>query len=1145
VNKKTQKPGSGNFFRIIIGAATIAAPAALAQQQDLETNIEGEIYTLSPFVLNSEDDTRYLATSTLAGSRLNMNLSDVGSAVSVVTKEFMDDTGATDVSTLLPYALNTESATGEQANFSAALEVGNGRFSQNNARLNPQGAQRVRGLAEATLTRDYFLTNIPFDSYNTDTVTINRGPNSLLFGVGSPGGVINGGLTQAVLGEDFTEVSARLGERSSHRFSLDLNRSIVKDRLSIRAALLESDTQFKQRPAYQKESRQYVAVNAVLLKNESIGWLGETSLRANFENGTIDSVPPNNIPVFDGISLWFGLPDNLDEVFEITGGTPPAFTQNYTPKWTVDNSTGQAGNIVELYGPSFGSIFDQLNVYYNDPNSPVSSVGLADASVDGVVSSTWWPGVQGAPAGWGFGRPEFSQGFFNDRWAPGFSFPNIIDTNIYDNRRTLLTGNLQFVDQEFDATNIKLEQTFINNMAGFEIAYNEENYLRNGHMPGSVADSFNVAIDLREKLNNGHVNPNLGRPFIHDRGIDNDRVETSTDREVLQATAYYRLDFRDFDQNWTRWLGRHTFTGFLSQQTIDVTERANRISMVGPEIPSIFGSAGVHQWPRNIPVVAYLGPSVLGPEFQSASDVRLQATSARIPQPGEVYTVQYPPSVWKGDEFINDRFLQADFTVEEFLVEAARSRRELDSKVFSVQSDWFNNSIVTVVGWRSDKIVDIQRVQAGVYDALANTSNYRFQNGAIDPGSLILSDLPEDRESVSGDTFTASVVAHVPESWLKLPMSTRLSFHFNESENFSASAVRRDIYGQVLPPPTGDTKEYGFAVTTLNNKLFMRFNWFETNSSNAAGPLVQQPREISFSLTDWKQVELSGISFADIMQINADVTGADVSSQFGNYQDVYDALLAVLPQPVQDRFLGFDDGGTAIWEPNPGQSTTQAFVAEGFEFELSGLLADNWSVTMNVANQDTIRSGIAPVGSDFVFTVLDNLTNNPTGQLMSRPQTQEDNLMLERWRTTTVNPLLADLANEGRLSRELRKWRVNLVTNYEFTQGLLKDFQIGGAIRWQDKVSTGYEVEVTPDGRVFPNLDRPFFGDAETNVDLWIKYGRPIMNGKVDWQIQLNVRNLYRSNDDFIPVLTNPDGQDVIFRNPPPREVFVTNTFRF
>ncbi len=50
---------------------------------------------------------------------------------------------------------------------------------------------RVRGLDSADNTRDYFLTNIPWDAFDVGRVDLQRGPNSILFGTGSPAGIIN------------------------------------------------------------------------------------------------------------------------------------------------------------------------------------------------------------------------------------------------------------------------------------------------------------------------------------------------------------------------------------------------------------------------------------------------------------------------------------------------------------------------------------------------------------------------------------------------------------------------------------------------------------------------------------------------------------------------------------------------------------------------------------------------------------------------------------------------------------------------------------------------------------------------------------------------------------------------------------------
>jgi hypothetical protein len=125
----------------------------------------------------------------------------------------------------------------------------------------------VRGLAAAELTRDYFLSDIPFDSYNTERVTINRGPNALLFGIGSPGGVINNSTVAPNFGENFHEVKIQLGERGSHRETFDFNRVIISKRVAIRGAALNEDTEFRQRPAWEKDRRVFGAIVAVLAEN--------------------------------------------------------------------------------------------------------------------------------------------------------------------------------------------------------------------------------------------------------------------------------------------------------------------------------------------------------------------------------------------------------------------------------------------------------------------------------------------------------------------------------------------------------------------------------------------------------------------------------------------------------------------------------------------------------------------------------------------------------------------------------------------------------------------------------------------------------------------------------------------------------------
>ena len=79
-----------------------AAPAAPAEPKKDDTIV------LSPFVVSTSKDTGYYAANTLAGSRMNTNIADLGAAISVVTKQQMEDTGSLDINDVFRYEINTE-----------------------------------------------------------------------------------------------------------------------------------------------------------------------------------------------------------------------------------------------------------------------------------------------------------------------------------------------------------------------------------------------------------------------------------------------------------------------------------------------------------------------------------------------------------------------------------------------------------------------------------------------------------------------------------------------------------------------------------------------------------------------------------------------------------------------------------------------------------------------------------------------------------------------------------------------------------------------------------------------------------------------------------------------------------------------------
>lgn len=89
------------LFTLILSAGGLLISSVIAQEEEDE-----EIYELSPFEVDSRGDSGYMATHTLAGTRLNTSLKDVASSVSVFTEQFIEDLGAESIEELSNYTTN-------------------------------------------------------------------------------------------------------------------------------------------------------------------------------------------------------------------------------------------------------------------------------------------------------------------------------------------------------------------------------------------------------------------------------------------------------------------------------------------------------------------------------------------------------------------------------------------------------------------------------------------------------------------------------------------------------------------------------------------------------------------------------------------------------------------------------------------------------------------------------------------------------------------------------------------------------------------------------------------------------------------------------------------------------------------------------
>ncbi len=355
------------FRVLLIAALTMPTLSTVFAQETPATSpkVEDETITLSPFIVNSSKDQGYRATSTLAGSRINTELKDVASSITVVTKEFFKDVAAVDINDVLTYTANTE-GTHDFTSTQVGSRNSPGGYADNPA-SNPQGSNRIRGLFAANITRDYFYTIgsfLGFDTYNLDSVTINRGPNSVLAGLGSPAGIINYSPAMASLVKNTNEVSYRAGSFGDQRATFNSNVVALRDVLAIRIAAEWADKGFKQKPSYAHDKRLYTALTYQPWK--------KTTLRASFEVVKTDTHLPNNITAVDGVTPWLnaGKPS-----YDSTSSAPIAsglFGGGLAGPTTLINVNGTVGKTYSGLG--------LYNYYAPFPSAPgiYSTIGLSD-----------------------------------------------------------------------------------------------------------------------------------------------------------------------------------------------------------------------------------------------------------------------------------------------------------------------------------------------------------------------------------------------------------------------------------------------------------------------------------------------------------------------------------------------------------------------------------------------------------------------------------------------------------------------------------------------------------------------------------------------------------------------------------------------
>lgn len=512
------------------------ADDARAAQTPVTTASSGspgsEVVQLSPFTVETGDDSGYYASNTLSGTRLNTKIEDLASSITVVTKQQMMDTAALDINDIFLYEANTE-GTGTYTEFS----VGRNGDVIDSVQGNPQTANRVRGIASANTAIGNYASNsrIPIDPYNIDAVEISRGPNSNIFGLGNASGTVNVIPSRANLQRDTNSIQARVDSYGGHRGSVDFNRPLIANKLAVRASAVFENRGFERKPSKETTRRQQVMFTYQPFKN--------TTIRGSFENYNQFARRPNSTTPRDTTTYWqsVGSPtwDPVTFTAKVNGVSVGQFAQNRDGQLPM-------------------GLFAQGTGFYNRPSMFVGADGVEYWSVNRTTSTananTPNTSVRFLESGTDIQRLRGST-------LPLFTTPGISDQSLYD------WENVNYVAPNYNKDraktfNVEIEQFFLNTpmhllagQAGW-FRQDSDNYSRN-FISGNSSILY---VDVNERLLDGQPNPYFLRPYI---GASEPSIfDRPSLNDNYRGQLAYRLDLTKAKNRFVAALGTHQFAGY-------------------------------------------------------------------------------------------------------------------------------------------------------------------------------------------------------------------------------------------------------------------------------------------------------------------------------------------------------------------------------------------------------------------------------------------------------------------------------------------------------------------------------------------------------------------------------------------------------
>lgn len=869
--------------------------------------------------------------------------------------------------------------------------------------------------------------------------------------------------------------------------------------------------------------------------------------------------------------------------------------------------------------------YEKGNVEDGEPGDPFWS---PNGGTDGSPSMMFWRNQRNRSETNGAGP---AQGFTT---LDGFDFS-----------KQNFGGSSDFYSHDFRTYNVTLEQLFFNGQVGVELGYdfeekdNESLNNFNG-WKGEFLIDVNKTIPLPALNADGSYktnpdgsiasevrdNPNYGRPLYVTEPTFNRSFE---ERETLRATLFAKFDFKEKfgDSNIMKWFGKHTMT-LLGDEYTEQYRTANMREQsfsddfnIGWHINNNSSDQPASNY-RALSKMVYMGPAVqsyMDDPFNkdtpiNMNDILISPSTADLlspaPSMGMTYWSLGPDAegsnwthntvedlvnnyravgenelTYEPDDFLGDRSeYWADGNVYggwEPNTSNNTRKTVVSSMAINLQSMFFNNHLVTNVGYREDKVENwLATVPPEMHElaeeGLVSDSFLGDRSYTVDPeyfypelGRYALVDKGPEGEGSLG----YGGVFHLPKDlfFFRTPDGIDLSVHYNTSKNFVADASRNTFVPgenysfETLASPIGEGEDFGFTVN-LGNKLTARFNWFETSVQNnvAQGMGSSINGMVSWAITTrlWAIQDLNDFDpdRNGIIDVNADGDPHWRRNQdfwdIGRLHTVIDATDWVVDDgwvasKEEEGYLTYRLNGTAKknnWFA--GLQDTEERVSTGMEMNMTYNPTSQWRIAFNVSKTESVSSNVAPLTTSILDHFFESYNEIQDFHLWNPADTRSHTKPFKNWFGRSVNNYFAKKLQEGSTTNEVRKWQGSFVTNYRFVEGGMKGFSVGGAVRYQGAGAIGYplmEYEVSP-GVILnvPDVSSPYNSDYNLNIDVNFGYRKKIFENKIDWDLRLHLKNINNIDSDNLTTFrVNYDGTPANVRWDPPFDVRLTSSFKF